>query len=200
MSSVRFCPFCREAFESAESCPEHGLRLVEFRDLPKPSREVVVTTRLSMWELGYGRGLVLLGALLSLGAFALPLAELHGGVIARSTLYALACGRAKTLWLVPMIACAQLLMLARRRSIADLLAVRLSIVWLALLQCGVVAFTLVGVYEAAALMNDRAHEPVTVSIGLGTLAIFVATLASLWGGMRLGRAPSQRPTRVETVE
>ena len=200
MSGVRFCPFCKEAFEGTESCPEHGLRLVTLQELPKPQRELRLTASLPRWELRYGRGWVMAGAILSLIAFLLPLAELRGGVEASSTLYALASGRAKTLWLIPMAACAQLLIIARRRSIADLLGARLSIVWLAMLPMVVVALTLVGVYDAAATMSQRAPEPVMVAIGAGTVLVALSSVLSVWGGLRLGKMPTPQQTRVETVD
>lgn len=199
MAEVLFCPFCREAFEGLTACPEHGLRLVPFSALPSEEPEVDHHERLPFWEPRYGRLWVMLGLTLSLAGFFLPLARLSGDVTAASTLFALAQGRAKTLWLVPLAALGQLAVLNRRRSPQGMSSARISILWLALLAPLVVGMTLFGVLNAASLMNEQARDHVTAHVGSGTYLVFAGALLSLVGSVRLGRPPRRRPVAVETV-
>lgn len=197
---VGFCPFCRECFEGEPACPEHGLRLVPFHHLPTTPRELDPRTELPLWTLAHGRGWIALGALLSLVAFFLPLAHLAGDVRASSTLWQLADGRAKTLWLVPAAACAQLALLYRRRSLAGMRALRLSVLWLALFPLLVVALTWGGADAAARVLDANARHGVELVVGVGPLVLAIAASMSCWGAARLGAPRRFRKMRVHEVE
>lgn len=199
MADVLFCPFCRESFEGLAACPEHGLRLVPFSALAHEEAQLDLNQPLPFWEIGYGRVWVMLGLALSLVGFFLPLARLSGDVTAASTLFALAQGRAKTLWLVPLAALGQLVVLNRRRSAQGMSSARISVLWLALLPPLVVGMTLYGVLSAATLMNEQARDHVTAHAGSGAYLVAAGAFLSIVGSVRLGRPPRRRPVSVETV-
>ena len=196
MAVVRFCPFCRESFEDADSCPEHGLRLVEFMELPRELDEEPGDAWLPL-KFTHQRGWLFLGAALTLVAFGLPMATLSGQVDAQDSMWDMANARTKTLWLVPMIALGQLATLYRRRTPDELRSVRLVAVLFALVPSGVVAFTMRGITEATELMSARMGG-VEVTFGPGAWLVFVAALPALWGGARLGMA-RKRSYRVEVA-
>lgn len=198
--AVLFCPFCRDPVEGQRVCPEHGLRLVSFQQLPPRTRSLSVDTRLPLWTPGHGRLWVAVGAVLLLCAFALPLARLAGDVAAESTLWDLAQGRSKTLWLVPAAGCAQLALLYRRRTLRTLRSIRLAVLWLALLPAGVVALTWAGVQDAARALDAAATHGVQLLPGLGTWVLAVATFCSLLGSIQLGRPGRSPAQRVEEVQ
>ena len=197
---VLFCPFCRDAFEGTFQCPEHGLRLLPFQELPKAQRSVTPDAQLPLWEWHHGRGLVLLGALLTSLAFFLPLAALSGDVQAHSTLLELACGRSKTLWLVPAAGCAQVALLVRWRSLRGLASVRLAVLWLALLAPSVVMLTWSGASDAAQIMNREARGGVVLTPGAGVWTATLGAILSLWGGLRLGRPRKPKAIAVEEMD
>jgi uncharacterized membrane protein len=183
-SRVMFCPFCHEPFEGIARCPSHDLALVEYRELSR-SRLVPEDAQLPLLSLQGARGFVLMGALVTLLAFFLPMARLSGQVEAVNTLRELA-SRAPRLWLVPAAALAALSVLVRRRSPVAMRSARLALGMLALIPSAVVGFTLLGTHEAAVQMSLDLGGPVRVHLGLGSWLIFVALAPLLWAAVRFG--------------
>jgi hypothetical protein len=81
MTDVLACPFCREMFRSGapRACPACGLGLVPLSELPEPSVDdpddevIAPEDELLPWTFtGRGRGLLVVLALLGIGAFFLP--------------------------------------------------------------------------------------------------------------------------------
>lgn len=197
---VLFCPFCRDAFEDVEVCPEHTLALVPFQRLPTRGPENPSSPMLPPWEFRFGRGWVAAGALLTLLGFFFPLAELTGQIQASSTLVELATGRAKTLWLVPMTATAMLVLLVRHRQASRLRSLRLAVLWLALLGAAVVGLTLLGAHDAAAMLDAQTAGEVQLRTGAGCWLVGVGAACATWGAFHLGRAPRPVLARVRIVE
>lgn len=200
MGDVLFCPFCREDFEGQVQCPHHGLRLVAFQDLPATGAAVGPDDLLPWWTAQHGRLWVALGALLSLVACPLPLASLAGDVVADSTLLELVNGRAQTLWLVPMAACAQWALLLRRRTLRGMQGMRVATVWLALLGPCVVALTWSGAHDAALRLDHFATHGVELRPGIAVWLLGCGALFSLWGAWCLGAPKRVRPQRVQELD
>jgi hypothetical protein len=190
--AVLFCPFCRESFEGQTQCPSHGLLLVPFRELPPEHDEAKDTRRLPRLHLGYGRGWVLAFALLTLAAFFLPVASLSGQMEVTNSMLELARGRATRLWLVPLAACAQLVVLHRRRSLAGMRGARAVALVFAVLPSIAVATTLFGVYEAAGSLSERMGSRVQAHVGVGAVVTWLAAALGVYGSARLGVRPLQR--------
>lgn len=196
--TVRFCPFCRESFEEAAACPEHGLALVDFRALPTADPVHDDESWLPWSEFSYGRGWLLLGACLLLLAFVLPFAEMTGGFVAASSLYDLAAQRAKTLWLVPASAVAVLALFMRLRTPLALRGARLAVAWLALLPLALAAYRFSGSQDAAARLSEKGGELVVVTARSGAYVVAAGGLVLLIAAWRLGRA-SHKPVRVREL-
>jgi hypothetical protein len=74
---ILFCPFCREAFDELERCPTHDVELVTLRELGAlAAASAHEDTPLPLLSLRRGRGLLALGAVLTLLGFFCPLARL----------------------------------------------------------------------------------------------------------------------------
>ena len=187
-SAVLFCPFCREPFEGLSQCPTHDLELVAFRDLPADEAEEddlplpAASPRL-------GRAPLLVGAALTLLAFFLPLASLSGQFSASSSLFALARTRNTLLWLVPMSALSQVIVLRRRRTPRELRGSRVFVLFCALLPSVSVTITVLGVRGAAQLLSERMQSTVEMHLGAGAWLIWLATLPMLYAGAKLGVHP-----------
>ena len=196
MAGVRFCPFCRESYEDTDICPEHGLVLVDFLSLP---RELDAEPGDAWLGLGisHQRGWIVLGVLLMLLAFDLPMASLSGQVSASNTLWELANARSKTLWLIPMVCTALLVTLHRRRTPDQLRSVRVVVMLLAVVPAVVVGLTAGGIIEATQLMSAKMGG-VEVHFGWGAWLTCAAVLPLLWGGLRLG-LPRKRAYRVDVA-
>ena len=201
-SPVLFCPFCRETFEGETKCPEHELALVPFEQLPGSSSADDLPRddeQLDTFELRFGRAIVGAGALLAIIGFACPIGEITAA--SESVLVtgpSIAVTHAPTLWAVPGIGFAVLVLLATRRTLARMRAIRLVV---PLLAWGVP----MSVWSALRKL-DRWAEQMTVgevpavghySWGLGVLG--VATLLMIIGGLRLGvtKAPKVLPHGAE---
>ena len=196
MAGVRFCPFCRESFEDSDTCPEHGLVLVEFLELPRELDEDPGDSWLPL-ALTHQRGWVLLGAVLTLLAFNLPMASLSGQVEGANSMWDMANEREKTLWFLPMVALAQLATLYRRRTPDQLRSVRLVVLLFAIVPSVTVAATMRGIDQATELMSARLGG-VEVAFGWGAWLTFLAAVPGLWGALRLGTA-RKRSYRVEVA-
>src|ERR1700741_1529616 len=102
---VLFCPFCREAFEGDQRCPEHELDLVTWAELPRAVPQLTDDYALPWPSLRLGRGWVAGGAAVALFAFvALPLAGVDGALRMGGTMLMLAVASTPKLWLVPAAA------------------------------------------------------------------------------------------------
>lgn len=193
MGTIRFCPFCRDAFEDRDTCPDHGLGLVDFTDLPREAAPEAGDAWLPLGP-SHGRGWLALGALLALGAFALPMAHLSGQVTVTSTLFEVASHHGKTLWAAAAAALGQLALLYRRRTPDSLRSARIVALLFAVAPAGVVVFVAQGVLRAAAVMSVR-EGGVEARLGLGVWVMMLSILPGIRGALRLG-TPTRRPYRV----
>lgn len=182
-----YCPFCREAFEDSERCPDHDIALVPLRELRRFSGIAAADEQpLPWWSPQRARGVVALGAVVTLIAFVCPFGSLVGEVELTNTLLALARGRAARLWVVPMAAIALLLLLYRRRSPAALRSARLAALFVSLLPSCVVTFTWLGAREAADAMSIKQAAYVQFQLGSGAWLVWASGLLLTWGSLRLG--------------
>lgn len=124
---ILFCPFCREGFEERPECPEHGLLLVPIDALPPPAERGPAGIHFFL-DPRFGRGPVLLGALIVLVGFATPF--VRSGRIGASALE-VAIDGAHNLWLTAGAAFVILWILWRRRNPASMRAARVAVVGLA---------------------------------------------------------------------
>jgi hypothetical protein len=184
---VRFCPFCREAFEDCERCPSHDLQLVSLRELSAISAaDVPDDMTLPIWSGRLGRAELCAGACLTVIGFFCPFGSLSGDLTLTSTLYALASGRAPRLWIVPMAALALVMLLVRRRSGPALRGARLSALIVSILPSAVVLFTWFGARAAASQIALQTHGEISFRLGAGALIVWLALLPLLWGSLHLG--------------
>lgn len=194
----RFCPFCREAYEGEETCPEHELELVSFDALPVRKAMVADDEAVAPWERGYGRGLLAAAALgLLLGPLApLVTATVDGRQVTASG-YEVAVGVGVTgggapyLWMVPGVAVAIALVLMRRRTPAAMRGARIAVPLLVLLAGASVGLTLWRVHLGAARVADMSGREVGVDAGWGVYAIGAFVILGLVGGLRFGVPPKQ---------
>ena len=201
-SVVLFCPFCREAFEGETQCPEHDLALVPFEQLPGTARSDDLPRDdqpLTMFDLRFGRGLVGAGALLAFVGFLCPIGEITAaGERLLVTGPSIAVTHAPTLWVVPGIGLAAFALLAMRRTLTQMRAIRLVVpllawgvpmsVWSALRKLDRWA-------EAMAVGDERA----VAHYSWGLVVLGAATLLLMLGGLRLGvtKAPKVLPHGAE---
>lgn len=191
--AVLFCPFCREPFEGLLHCPTHDLALVPFRELGPELDPARDQERLPLATPGFGRGLVLAGSMLSLLAFLLPLARFSGQLEVTNTMLELARGRdGARLWLVPLAALSQLVVLHRRRSLIALRGARLTVLVFALVPSLAVGSALFGVRAAAEVLSTRMGSHVELHIGVAAWLVWLAALPMLYGGAKLGVRPLRR--------
>ena len=180
---MRFCPFCREAFDDVSRCPVHDVELVSLRELGALAAAQGAEERGSLWSPRRGRGQVAIGALLTLVAFFAPFGSLTGELAVTNTLFTLARGRSLRLWLVPAAALALLSVLYRRRSGVALRGARVAAVFLSLVPSAVVLYTWLGARRAAQLL---AAGQVEFVLGSGSYLVWIAGAIALWGSVRLG--------------
>ncbi len=191
-TAVLFCPFCRESFEGETHCPEHELALVPFDRLEgatNSSTQPRDDERLDTFDLRFGRGVVGAGALLALIGFASPIGSISAaGERLLVTGPSIAVTHAPTLWVVPGVGLAALILLARRRTLAGMRAIRLVV---PLLAWGVP----MSVWSALRKL-DRWAELMSVGdvqavahYGWGLGVLGAATLLLIVGGLRLGVTP-----------
>lgn len=187
---VLFCPFCRESFEGCARCPAHELPLVPFAalsptrdgedgeadddDLDDDERDARLAPAdrpLALFDLGHGRGLVALAALLDALALVLPLVSLEVGRSLRT--YELARAL-PALWSLGLVSFTLLFALVRRRSPRALASLRVLVPLLALIS--------------VALVGWLFHKLDEVALGWGPAGyvIVLAALLMAIGGVRLG--------------
>jgi hypothetical protein len=191
--AILFCPFCRETFEGETRCPEHELALVPFDRLPGlASRDVVPRddALLGTFDLRFGRGLVGAGAVLAVVGFLCPLGTIGAaGQVLHVTGPSVAVTHAPTLWIVPGIGFAALLLLAQRRTLARMRAIRLVV---PLLAWGVpmAAWSAARRLDRWAAQMQVGEEQAVAHLGWGLVVLGVATLMMMVGGLRLGVPPA----------
>src|SRR5688572_26279829 len=100
---ILFCPFCRDSFEGERTCPEHDIALVPLERLPP-----------ALFEPGYGRGLVAIGAVLNALSLALVFVRGKAGSDGLAA-YELAV-TAPSLWTLLLVSFTLLFVLKRRRT------------------------------------------------------------------------------------
>jgi hypothetical protein len=185
VSTILFCPFCRESFEGVTVCPEHELGLVPWNELPRPARRD--DEPLPWWSPALGRGEVAAGALGTLAAFAtLPLATVATDTVQYGgTMLKLALLTSPKLWLVATGVLAELAMLGRRRTPLDMRKARLAVLFTALVPIAAAFWALDGARRALAASDPGA----TLAIGAGPIALTVCALVTCAGALRLGGPP-----------
>jgi hypothetical protein len=191
--AILFCPFCRESFEGETRCPEHELALVPFDRLPgATSRDAVPRDDepLGTFDLRFGRGLVFAGAVLAMVGFLCPLGTIGAaGQVLHVTGPSIAVTHAPTLWIVPGIAFAALFLLAQRRTLVRMRAIRLVV---PLLAWGVpmAAWSAARRLDRWAAQMQVGEEQAVAHLGWGLVVLGVATLLMMVGGLRLGVPPT----------
>lgn len=191
---VLFCPFCRESFEGETKCPEHELALVPFDELAGASSSGDLPRddqRLGTFDLRFGRGVVGLGAVLALVGFLCPLGSITS---ATETLLvtgpSIAVTHAPTLWVVPGIGFLALVLLAQRRTLARMRAIRIVV---SLLAWGVPmsVWSAVRRLDHWAELASVGERVATAHYGWGLGVLGLATLLLMVGGLRLGVAKAR---------
>lgn len=187
MDKVLFCPFCGEAFEGQSRCPEHELPLLPWAALPKPQSAIRDHDPRPWHSPGLGRAWVAMPAALILLAFvSLPIARVDGALHMGGSMLRLALHNAPRLWLVPAAACAELLILYRRRSPASMRGARLAVLCVGCVPALTVAWTWLGANQAVGLLAARTQVELRLQIGSGAYLVWLATLPLLLGGFRFG--------------
>jgi hypothetical protein len=196
--AVLFCPFCRESFEGLVHCPTHDLALVPFGELPAEHDDDRDNVALPRLHLGYGRAWLLVGAVLTLVAFFTPLASLSGQMEVTNSMLELARARAKWLWLVPLAAASQLVVLHRRRSLAGMRGARAVALFFALVPSFAVTVTLIGVDRATDALAERTGTSIHAHVEFGAAIVWLATALGGFGSLTLGVRPLQRVREANT--
>jgi hypothetical protein len=174
----RFCPFCRECYEEVDRCPEHDLALVPFDRLaPEGAGGPAEDEPLGLHDLRFGRGWLLLAVVLLLVGMGLPLVSSGH---ATASAYDLATDRAVNLWIVVAVAGALLSVWMRRRTLILLRGSRVAVAALALMAVASLAYTLVRVHRASALV-DWAFR-----VEWGAYVLLAGAVAALVAAIRLG--------------
>lgn len=179
MSRVpRFCPFCRECFEDVDHCPAHELELVSFERLPpERQRGPDDDEPLGLHDLRFGRGWLLLSAVLLLVGMAPPLVSTAE---VTASAYELAADRALNLWMVLAVGGALLSVWMRRRTLARLRGSRIAVAVLAGIAAASVIYTLVRIHQTAARLG------VVPRIEWGVYVLAVGVAVALVAALRLG--------------
>jgi hypothetical protein len=192
MDEVLFCPFCGEAFEGLTRCPEHDLALEPWRALHKRAAAIDDHERLPWYSPIAGRAWVACPACVILLAFAaLPIAHVDGALQMGGSMLRLALHNTPRLWLVPAAACAELLIMYRRRSLAALRGARLAVLCAGIVPAAAVTWTWLGARAAIAVLASRMQIELQLRFGAGAYLVWAATAPLLFGALRLGVSPSR---------
>ncbi|MBC7171453.1 MAG: hypothetical protein H5U40_03455 [Polyangiaceae bacterium] len=185
-SELRFCPFCKQAFEGIARCPEHELMLVAAHRLPRSpsgSEDLV-----SFLELGRGRLLVLIGALAILAGFVAPTFVDATGRLAPLSGLSAAIATAPVLWLVPAAGGLLASLVLRRHRVVDLRSARIALLGLAMIAAVVELY----VVRRVAVAESEHALGGTVTLGPGVVLVFAGATVAAMGAVLLGRARSAR--------
>lgn len=181
-----FCPFCRECYEGETTCPVHELPLVDFADLPKQEHERDLPgwdEDVDPWDVRFGRGFLMLGAVGLLAGFFLPFATaMFEDTATTWTGYTLATGRAGNLWTVPFVAAMFVYFLLRRRTPIQMLGTRLVALVLSIMPVGSLVYT---VFRVQAGVQSQ-QGAVSIDWNAGLYVIAASCLFLLLGSIRFG--------------
>lgn len=193
VTEILFCPFCREAHEGLDRCPEHDLRLVSGLTLARQPRVTADDDIVPWYSPKLARGWLALGAALALLAFlAGSIASIEGEPDMSGRMLELASRSAPRLWLIPVASSMLLALLARRRTPRAMRSARLAALLLAVAPAVVVVWTLLGMEEALSLLRARTRQPLALQAGMGAWVVALATCAMVLGALRLGVLPLRR--------
>jgi hypothetical protein len=183
---VLFCPFCREAFEGAALCPDHDIELIAFDKLPQAPRPLPAPDEtLEVTEFRFGRGLVALGALMTLAGFVGPFAVLEGVETTVWTSSALASSALPSLWTVPIVAGVAIWLLVLRRTLERMRGARLVLPFFALFIPIVVAIDYIKLEKWAEKQGSTLY-PIVVTPSWGAILQVVGACVVMIAGFRLG--------------
>lgn len=193
-AELLFCPFCRECYEGAATCPEHDLRLVPWDDLPRGSDDEIVDTQdLAPIDPRFGRAEMAAGALLLLVGFVCPLFTVSSADILSEprtfSALAAAADQAPNLWTIPFVGVIALSLVLRRRSPRAMRGARLASLLLALAVPCSLAYTLYKVSMGAAQMTASRGYTFDVAIEWGVAVPVVAAVLLVIGSLRFGMVP-----------
>jgi len=196
-----FCPFCGECFEGEERCPEHDIPLVPFEKLdrlrgrPLPEDDEPV----DFWDLRFGRGVVLLGALLTLVGFFLPFVSsaFDERSVTASAFQTASGGAAMNLWVVPLVTLTLVSVIMRRRTPNQMRGMRLLVPALGGLAATSLGYTLYRILAGASEVMRLYGAQVEVAPAWGAVVLCVGILLVILGGVRLGAAPPEKAPRYD---
>lgn len=200
-TGVRFCPFCGESFEDEARCPEHDIPLVGFDELQRMRGSGAPDDHqpLATHDPRFGRGWLVLSALVGIVGFFLPFVEVaYPDGSARATGLATASTVALNLWLVPAVALALFGIVIRRRTPSSMRSARLAVAGLCVLGGASLAFTLHRMQSGVAQVERAYGRDVEIALLAGFWVCAVGLAIGLVGAVRFGRVPPERPRyRVE---
>ena len=187
MAQVLFCPFCGEAFEGETQCPEHELALLPWQAVTRQTRARRDDESLAWYSPRVGRGLVFAGVALMVAAFALlPLARVDAAIKMGGSMLALSLHGAPRLWLIPIAAWAELVILRRRTTPVSMRRARVAVAFVALVPLVAMLWAWSGIREAVALLGAQNGTQLPLLVGSGAYAVASASALLLAGALRLG--------------
>jgi hypothetical protein len=188
VSSVLFCPFCREAFEGEPVCPDHDLALVDFRVLAPSKPPRADDADVPWWSPALGRGLLAAGAIGTLAAFmVLPFASSEGATRMGGSMLKLALFGSPKLWPIAAASVAQLALLGRRRSALSLRRARAAALIIAVVPSLATAWAFSAAQDATAQLAAREGVARVLSLASGGYVIALCALLMVASAARLGR-------------
>lgn len=177
---ISFCPFCREGFEGARECPEHGLTLVALDRLPR--RVPRVPNEVAFFiDPRLGRGPILLGAALVAAGFLAPAVSANGVV---ASALEVAIDGAHNLWLTPGAALGILWVLWVRPTRKALREARAAVLGLS------VAAVLPLVYTGRRIVVATQAHGTDFEWRWGLTVMVLGLVLAALGSIRLGAGPS----------
>lgn len=189
-----FCPFCEESFEQGERCPEHDIPLVGFEGLAKMRQRAIPRDHeeVEPMEWRYGRGVIVAGALLLVGAYALPFVVSSYGTQERvQSALGLALEQAKNLWVLPAVAVTTLSIVFRRRTPEDMRGARVVVPVLGVMAMFSVGFTLWRIWSGADAIFQRLGTEIEIQLSWGCPLLFAGAAMIFGGGLIFGREPKE---------
>ncbi len=188
-SSLRFCPFCHEAYEDESHCPAHDLPLVPL-DRAFDSNPVSYTldSKLPLYEWRLGRGWIALGSLCIIVGFLLPCFAYRVDVGTRFAVTALAFAthKAPSLWMIPCAAVSAVVILIRRRTPMRMQQVRLGIMFLYGLALSSLVYSAWRVWQGSVQLYANTGIRSELSWRWGLIWVLCGIALGLWGSGRLG--------------
>jgi len=187
MSGLRFCPFCKEPFEG-DLCPDHGLPLVSLVDLASVRRVPAESDPLRWTDLRFGRGQMLLGALLVVVGFFVPAVVDGTRDGAATSAFDIWLLRADYLGIVPAVVVGIAGLAFARRTRLDLMRARPAFAF-ALTMAS--AALLLAASRVVAYSNhlDSIGAENEIDPAFGAFAMCIGIAIQFASIVRLGRAP-----------